>query len=105
MRTKYTVINLLVSVGGQLFSILLSFISRMFFIHYLSAEYLGLNGLFTDVLGILNLAELGVEFPVNRYGEYVGYKTDHDPFARAASAGPLTSRFMTEALQKRAAAR
>ena len=45
MRTKYTVINLLVSVGGQLFSILLSFISRMFFIHYLSAEYLGLNGL------------------------------------------------------------
>ncbi len=53
----------------------------------------------------LNLAELGVEFPVNRYGEYVGYKTDHDPFARAASAGPLTSRFMTEALQKRAAAR
>lgn len=60
MRTKYTVINLLVSVGGQLFSILLSFISRMFFIHYLSAEYLGLNGLFTDVLGILNLAELGI---------------------------------------------
>lgn len=51
MRTKYTVINLLVSVGGQLFSILLSFISRMFFIHYLSAEYLGLNGLFTDILG------------------------------------------------------
>lgn len=51
---------LLVSVGGQLFSILLSFISRMFFIHYLSAEYLGLNGLFTDVLGILNLAELGI---------------------------------------------
>ena len=55
MRIKYTVINLLVSVGGQLFSILLSFISRMFFIHYLSAEYLGLNGLFTDVLGILDV--------------------------------------------------
>ena len=50
----------------------------------------------------LNLAELGVEFPVNRYGEYVGYKTDHDPYARATSAGPLTSKFMTEALQKKA---
>ena len=48
----------------------------------------------------LNLAELGVEFPTNRYGEYVGYKTDHDPYARATSAGPLTSKFMTEALQK-----
>ncbi len=50
-----------------------------------------------------NLCELGVEFPQNRYGEYVGYKTDHDPFARATSAGPLTSRFMTEALERKAA--
>lgn len=50
----------------------------------------------------LNLAELGVPFPTNRYGEYVGYKTDHDPFARATSVGPLTSKFMTEALQKEA---
>ena len=52
----------------------------------------------------LNLCELGVEFPVNRYGEYVGYKTDHDPFERATSAGPLTSKFMTEALEKQARA-
>ncbi len=50
----------------------------------------------------MNLAELGVPFPQNRYGEYVGYKTDHDPYARATSAGPLTSKFMTEALQKQA---
>ncbi|MBQ8606006.1 MAG: FAD-binding protein [Clostridia bacterium] len=50
----------------------------------------------------MNLAELGVPFPVNRYGEYVGYKTDHDPFERATSAGPLTSKFMTEALEKNA---
>lgn len=49
----------------------------------------------------LNLCELGVEFPTNRYGEYVGYKTDHDPFARATSAGPLTSKMMTEALEKK----
>ena len=52
----------------------------------------------------LNLCELGVPFPVNRYGEYVGYKTDHDPYARATSAGPLTSRFMTEALEVKAKA-
>jgi len=50
----------------------------------------------------MNLCELGVPFPVNRYGEYVGYKTDHDPYARATSAGPLTSKFMTEALEKEA---
>lgn len=48
----------------------------------------------------LHLCELGVPFPVNRYGEYVGYKTDHDPRARATSAGPLTSKLMTERLEK-----
>lgn len=48
----------------------------------------------------LNLCELGVPFPTNRYGEYVGYKTDHDPYARATSVGPLTSKYMTEALEK-----
>jgi len=50
----------------------------------------------------IHLAELGVPFPVNRYGEYVGYKTDHDPRARATSAGPLTSKLMTEYLEKAA---
>ena len=50
----------------------------------------------------LQLCQLGVEFPVNRYGEYIGYKTDHDPYARAPSAGPLTSKQMTESLQKEA---
>lgn len=46
------------------------------------------------------LAEIGVPFPHNRFGEYVGYKTDHDPVKRATSAGPLTSRFMTERLEQ-----
>ena len=55
-----------------------------------------------SVRSFMHLCELGVEFPVNRYGEYVGYKTDHDPYARATSAGPLTSKFMTEALEKKA---
>lgn len=48
----------------------------------------------------LKLAGLGVPFPQNEYGEYVGYQTDHDERRRASSAGPLTSRFMTEALEK-----
>lgn len=45
------------------------------------------------------LVNLGVPFPHNRYGEYVGYKTDHDPRQRATSVGPLTSKVMTEKLQ------
>ena len=50
----------------------------------------------------MDLCELGVKFPSDRYGRYVGYKTDHDPRARATSAGPLTSKMMTEALEKKA---
>ena len=46
------------------------------------------------------LVNLGVPFPHNRFGEYVGYKTDHDPRQRATSCGPLTSRYMTEHLEK-----
>lgn len=50
----------------------------------------------------LYLAQLGVAFPTDRYGRFVGYKTDHDPRARATSAGPLTSQYMTQALQAEA---
>ena len=48
----------------------------------------------------LKLVSLGVPFPANEYGEYVGYQTDHDTRRRATSAGPLTSKYMTEALEK-----
>ncbi|MEG1963555.1 MAG: FAD-binding protein [Clostridia bacterium] len=48
----------------------------------------------------LRLVEYGAPFPTNEYGEYIGYKTDHDNTARATSCGPLTSKFMTECLEK-----
>ncbi len=46
------------------------------------------------------LVQLGVPFPCNEMGEYVGYQTDHDTRRRATSAGPLTSRYMTEELER-----
>ena len=46
----------------------------------------------------LNLVQLGVAFPRDRYGQFVGYKTDHDPRRRATSVGPYTSREMCRAL-------
>ena len=48
----------------------------------------------------MRLVELGVPFPTNEFGEYAGYKTDHDPRSRATSCGPLTSKYMTEALER-----
>ena len=51
------------------------------------------------------LVQLGVPFPTNESGEFVGYQTDHDVRRRASSAGPLTSRYMTEALETSVRAR
>ncbi|OHD59960.1 MAG: hypothetical protein A2096_16470 [Spirochaetes bacterium GWF1_41_5] len=49
-----------------------------------------------------HLVSIGVRFPHNRWGEYPGYKTDHDPCGRASSTGPFTSKAMTECLEQEA---
>ena len=51
------------------------------------------------------LTELGVPFPDNEYGEYIGYQTDHDRGRRASSVGPYTSKIMTERLEREAGER
>lgn len=42
----------------------------------------------------MHLVNLGVPFPRDEFGQFVGYKTDHDPRQRATSIGPYTSREM-----------
>ncbi|MBM4148267.1 MAG: FAD-binding protein [Lentisphaerae bacterium] len=49
----------------------------------------------------LNLVNLGVPFPRDEFGQFVGYKTDHDPRQRATSIGPYTSREMCRTLIRR----
>jgi succinate dehydrogenase/fumarate reductase flavoprotein subunit len=51
-----------------------------------------------SVRAFMNLVNLGVRFPVDKYGSWAGYKTDHDPRARATSVGPYTSKRMFEVL-------
>ncbi len=45
-----------------------------------------------------HLVQLGVPFPHDEYGGFVGYKTDNDPKQRATSIGPLTSQQMSKCL-------
>lgn len=52
-----------------------------------------------SVQAFIKLVGLGVPFPRDKYGSFAGYKTDNDPRARATSAGPYTSRMITEALE------
>lgn len=47
-----------------------------------------------------HLVQAGVPFPHDATGSYVGYKTDNDPYERATSAGPKTSRYMSECLER-----
>ncbi len=48
----------------------------------------------------LRLCDYGVGFPTDEFGGYPGYKTDHDNTVRATSIGPLTSKVMTERLER-----
>ena len=48
----------------------------------------------------LRLCDYGVPFPRDGFGGFPGYKTDHDNTVRATSVGPLTSKIMTEQLEK-----
>lgn len=59
-RSKSTMLNSSILTLVQIFTILVKFITQTIFIKYLGKEYLGLNGLFTNVLSVLSFAELGV---------------------------------------------
>lgn len=59
-RTQYSIVNALTGAIAQVFIVLLGFISRTAFIHFLPLEYLGIQGLFTNVLTVLSFAELGI---------------------------------------------
>ena len=59
-RTKSSFKNIIFTVGGQLSKEVLAFVVRTVFIKTLATEYLGVNGLFTNILSFLSLAEMGV---------------------------------------------
>lgn len=59
-RLNYTAKNIFYGYISNIVVLLLGFISRTIFISILGLTYLGVNGLFTNVLGVLSLTELGI---------------------------------------------
>lgn len=59
-RTKNSIKNLIVALLMQLLTVLASFVCRTIFVKLISEEYLGLSGLFTNIISILSLSELGI---------------------------------------------
>lgn len=59
-RTQNATRNMIFGIILKIYQILVPFLMRTAMIYLLGVEYLGLNSLFTSVLQVLNLAELGV---------------------------------------------
>lgn len=59
-RTKNSIYNMFFGVVGRILTLIIQFVVRMIFIRYLGVEYLGISGLFSNILTCLSLAELGV---------------------------------------------
>ncbi len=58
-RTSNAKKNMLFGYLGKLVDLLLPFISRTIILYVLGEKYLGLSSLFTSLLGVLNMTELG----------------------------------------------
>ena len=80
-RTTYSLLNMFANFAGYGINILLSFICRAVFVRCLAQEYLGVSGLFSNILSMLSLTELGIGTAV----VYAMYKPiaedDHDKLA------------------------
>lgn len=59
-RAKNATRNIAFGLLSRIYGMLIPFLMRSAMIYFMGIEYLGLNGLFTSILQVLNLAELGV---------------------------------------------
>lgn len=59
-RMQKSIINAEVGFASYLISIFLAFFSRKVFLDNLGAEFIGLTGTLTNILGLLNLSEMGI---------------------------------------------
>lgn len=64
-RTKNTLISASTGLLGYLVTYLVAFVYRTVFIHSLGKVYLGVEGLFSNILALLSLAELGISTAIS----------------------------------------
>lgn len=59
-RTEYSAKNATVSLLCRVCAIVMGYVLRIVFTHQLSSTYVGINGLFVDIIQVLSLSEMGV---------------------------------------------
>lgn len=60
MRKKNSIKNMLASMGSNIVTIIIGLVAQAIFIKILGEEYLGLNGLFSNIISMLGIVELGI---------------------------------------------
>ena len=60
MRTKNSIKNVIAAMLSNIITIIIGLIAQAVFIKILGVEYLGLNGLFTNIISMLGIVELGL---------------------------------------------
>lgn len=65
MRTKKTFLNTVVGLTSALITTILSFFLNRVFLLKLGLDYLGLNGIFSNALGMLSFTELGIGLAIS----------------------------------------
>ena len=76
-RSKNALLASSAGMLNQFVQIIGNFVYRTIFLHVLTAEYLGINGLFTNILQVFSLAELGIGSAIlyNMYGAFANQDT------------------------------
>lgn len=74
-RIKKSTRNISFALTAQIITVVLNLLSRAVFVRVLSAEYMGLSGLFSNILGLLSLAELGIGSAIT-YSLYTPIRND-----------------------------
>lgn len=77
-RTVKSAANAFTSILNNILTVVIKFVVRTVFINYLGKEYLGINGLFTSIISMLSLADLGfgIALPYSLYKPLAENNTD-----------------------------
>lgn len=59
-RKKSSFKNMITAVSSNVLTIIVGLVAQAVFIKILGSEYLGLNGLFSNVISMLGIVELGM---------------------------------------------
>lgn len=60
MRVKNSIKNTIAAMSSNILTIIIGLIAQAVFIRILGTEYLGINGLFTNIISMLGIVELGI---------------------------------------------